>query len=315
MSLFFHGQRRYGGWKVSLLLLWLSVLLLTSCTSASSPSHKTSIPRSTRGASFASPHIDAITRFALPDAYSGPLANELTRMTIGPDGALWFTERDKIGRITAPGKVTEFTVPIPDSYYSSDIQPLGITTGPDGALWFADFVPLDGQIGRITTQDQITTFALPAGCDPDALTGGPDGALWFIDNNSNKIGRITTQGKVTEFALPAESFPAGLTAGPDGALWFTEDEKIGRITTQGKVTEFATSDIIDPEAITAGPDGALWFLDSTGIGRITVQGQISHFDLKLPASYGLGTPDITTGPDGALWVTEYGKIGRLTIQS
>lgn len=73
-------------------------------------------------------------------------ANILTSDTIitGPDGNLWFTERqgNKIGRISPSGTVTEFPLP------SGHSGPNGITVGPDGTLWFTQD---SGNIGRITS--------------------------------------------------------------------------------------------------------------------------------------------------------------------
>ena len=61
-------------------------------------------------------------------------------MTAGPDGALWFTNGDAIGRLTTNGLVS--------TYRNKIIHwPRGITLGPDGALWFAN---ADGKsIGRV----------------------------------------------------------------------------------------------------------------------------------------------------------------------
>src|SRR5450755_2635061 len=66
-------------------------------------------------------------------------------ITAGPDGALWFTEKNgnNIGRISTGGVVTEYPVPTPDS------ELFAITPGPDGALWFTEYQA--GKIGRITT--------------------------------------------------------------------------------------------------------------------------------------------------------------------
>ena len=61
-----------------------------------------------------------------------PTANSnLTGITAGSDGALWFTEHDanNIGRITTAGTVTEYSLKAPNS------SPISITAGPDGALW------------------------------------------------------------------------------------------------------------------------------------------------------------------------------------
>jgi virginiamycin B lyase len=109
-------------------------------------------------------------------------------ITAGPDGALWFTNGDSIGRMTTTGRFT--------AYYSSGISsPVGITAGPDGALWFnnadTNNAPV-GAVGRITTAGKVTSYTA-AGIDtPVGITAGPDGALWFADKANNSIGRITT---------------------------------------------------------------------------------------------------------------------------
>lgn len=67
----------------------------------------------------------------------GPLG-----IVAGPDGNLWFTEYacGKIGRITASGAVTEYTLP-------AGAAPRGLMVGPDGQLWFVE--DGIGAIGKI----------------------------------------------------------------------------------------------------------------------------------------------------------------------
>ena len=113
-------------------------------------------------------HVPAqITQFSIPtpSARAGGI-------TLGPDGALWFTEggANKIGRITTDGMI---------NYYSSNTLPAGptyITAGPDGALWYTD--PGNNTIGRITTAGAITAFPIPApNSGPNGITAGPDRRL------------------------------------------------------------------------------------------------------------------------------------------
>ena len=129
----------------------------------------------------------SLKEFALPTAGVAPLG-----ITAGPDGALWFTERDagQIGRLATDGTMTEFAALTPGS------RPGHITLGPDGALWFTE--PGSNQIGRITTDGTITNeFPIPtASSDTRDITTGPDGALWFVEAVGNKIGRITTDGTI-----------------------------------------------------------------------------------------------------------------------
>ena len=93
-------------------------------------------------------------------------------ITAGPDGALWFTNggSNSIGRITAAGKITNYT--------GADIyDPVGLTAGPDGALWFTN--GLNNSIGRITTAGKVTTYPASGIYGSEAIVVGPDGALWF----------------------------------------------------------------------------------------------------------------------------------------
>src|SRR6266852_2000739 len=306
--------------RLSLLLMYVSLFLLVGCGKNFSLSHMTT-PSFLTARTEQTPYTLApYTEFALPQLSEKDCASGPQGITIGPDGALWFTDSaDKIGHITTQGQITEFAL-------STWAHPTGITTGPDGALWFTES-NLD-KIGRITTQGRITEFALPTFVSypekfPAQIIAGPDGALWFTEPELNQIGRITTQGQVSEFALPISRMgPAEITAGPDGALWFTQPgpNQIGRITTQGQITEFALPSSLDSPSngggITTGPDGALWFTQGWGpLGRITTQGHITLFS----PPYTGGPRRIVAGPDGALWMTEVdphaGLIGRFSPSS
>jgi virginiamycin B lyase len=66
-------------------------------------------------------------------------------ITVGPDGALWFTDgaENAIGRITTNGAITEYGTGITSGSY-----PNGIATGPDGALWFTE--ANSGKVGRLS---------------------------------------------------------------------------------------------------------------------------------------------------------------------
>ena len=254
----------------------------------------------------------SITEYATSSGGAGAIVT-------GPDGALWFTEGAKIGRITTAGSLTEYPIP-PDS--SGSI--LSITAGPDGALWYVE--TFNNKIARITTAGVVTEYAVPTSdTNPWGIASGPDGALWFTEQYGTNVGRITTAGVITEYPIPTlNAQPGGIVSGPDGALWFPETigDKIGRITTSGIITEYpiptATS---QPAAVTVGSDGALWFVESltNKIGRITTSGAISEY--PVPTSAGqLGpifspvTQTITTGPDGAIWFVEPSakQLGRIT---
>jgi streptogramin lyase len=270
-----------------------------------------------------------------------------TGLTVGPDGALWFTgAANDVGRITTAGAVTEFAT-------GSQISPgATIVAGPDGNLWFTiSEVSADGasQIGRITPSGSVTAFSTPgSGPLPAGLTRGPDGNLWFTlkedgstPSEQPQVGKINPDGVVTLQVLPqgtttgdrpgVPEYPGPITAGPDGALWFTEVGGIGRITTSGAIQQFAIPQVgnYGVTTITAGPDGAVWFaysndLESTvGIGRITTTGSVRLYPLRAGSS----VQSLTGGPDGNLWFTDsyesrsktdhfkhIDEIGRITPQ-
>ncbi len=238
-------------------------------------------------------------------------------VTLGPDGAVWFTEslRNKIGRIPAgsngasAGVITEYTA----SQNSTNSGPEGITVGPDGALWFTESNA--NQVGRMDPVSGIVTNEYPVGVEPWGITVGPDGALWFAELGAAKIGRIDTRGNYSESAMISSGAqPYHITLGPDGNLWFTDlAGAIGRITPAMTITEFGGLPYEGPYTITAGPDGNLWFTEFNNdlIGTITTAGVILN---QFSTSSGSFPAGITTGPDGNLWFTETnsGKIGRIT---
>ena len=235
-------------------------------------------------------------------------------ITVGPDGALWFTTtgsgNDTIGRITTHGTVTDFTK-------SGISDPYGITSGPDGNLWFAN----DGNnsIGQITTSGTVTDYSNAGISDPQWITVGSDGNLWFTNlsggtSGHGSIGVITTGGAVTIYNDSSICDPEGITAGADGALWFANGcggtysaGSIGRITTGGTVTSYSSIQISAAYGITAGPDGNLWFTSSNGIGKITTSGMFTNY-----SSTAVSPQAITAGPDGALWVADETSIDRIT---
>ena len=64
-------------------------------------------------------------------------------ITVGPDGALWFTNagNETIGRLDTDGMLDRFTAAGVD-------RPWGITAGPDKAVWFTNRG--SNSIGRIS---------------------------------------------------------------------------------------------------------------------------------------------------------------------
>src|SRR5262249_6074163 len=194
------------------------------------------------------------TEFALPPlSFGGSFG--ATGITAGPDGNVWFTDpvARAVGRITPAGKVMEFPTP--------GISAGAITAGPDGNLWFVDSaLTFAGSpaVGRITSDGQVTEFALPDQfVQPSQITAGPDGNVWFTESiypTGEKVGRITPTGQITEFSIPVPSgvsgSAGGITAGPDGNLYFSHDGILAMITPGGAIRDHVAENV--PLAITTG---------------------------------------------------------------
>jgi streptogramin lyase len=251
-------------------------------------------------------------------------------ITVGPDGALWFTDEGwpAITRMTTAGQTSVFSVPTQNSLE-------GIVTGPDGNLWFT--AVFDNQVGKMTPSGTVTLYNVPVqgpfGPSPYQIIAASDGKLWFTGNTDDyvyhtnptwtlgEIFSVTPDGTVTEYPLmptnPTAFNALGLTEGPDGNIWWVDHGSglVGYVAPNGDVTAYALAgNLPRPVFITVGPDLNLWFTEYGGgsnlpqIGRITPAGVITEFPLSPSA----GPQGITAGPDGNIWFTETQGIGRIT---
>jgi streptogramin lyase/putative cell wall-binding protein len=275
------------------------------------------------------------------NAYAHPNA-----IVAGPDGNLWFTGANGIGRINpatgaiqifstgaAPYDSPTFLTVGPDknlwftfifAHAVGRITPAGvvtiftagisgdtvaITSGADGNLWFTEST-YGGSIGRITPAGVVTEFPAPLATNAVSIVAGPDGNVWYLGYGTRSISRVTPAGVVTTFPTPTED-GVRLTVGPDGALWATTFQNhVERITMQGAVTIFPTGTGVQSAlvGIVTGPDGALWITETLNkIARVTTTGDVTQYQHGISA--GAGPQEITVGPDGNLWFTESGQTG------
>lgn len=260
-----------------------------------------------------------------------PDVGTITRLAVGPDGALWMTGRagthgDSIARFD-PSTSESTDHPTP----TTGAHPIFITTGPDGAIWFTESNA--GQVGRLDlATGAITEYPAPKPAS-SLLTGiaiGADGNLWVSDAGNNSILRVnSSSGAMRSYPLPIGasapglegSDPGPIIAGFDGALWFTQDyaQSIGRLEPfTGQITELPAG--VTPVALTAGSDAGVWFADALGegIGRLDAgSGQVSECSVGYESEEAWG---ITTGSDGNIWFMETSAgnggiyaIGRIVV--
>lgn len=253
----------------------------------------------------------------------GISGQELTQITSGPDGNLWFTERyeNAVVKMTPAGELTKFTAGI-----TANSQPTSLATGPDGNVWFAQPNVYDAgsgtfQVAKITPDGVVTQYPSPVQppSGNQGIVSGPGGALWYTQSLGQNIVKMTTDGVATTFAtgLPFLSFLWALAVGPDGNLWFTSTSRIGKMTPSGTVATYtaglANTGLIP--GLTAGPDGNMWFTlpGVNKLGKITMDGAVTTYDSGLTAD--ASPVGLTTGADGNLWFTEGGSGGTPPVRS
>ena len=115
-------------------------------------------------------------------------------ITVGPDGALWFTvepntEDDTgqgIGRLTTGGKYNFWPL---HEIFGSPVSPQDIVAGPGNTLWFTFTTKSQqGGIGRIHlgAPERVTVFPTGANTGPLTIAPGPDQTFWFTEETANK---------------------------------------------------------------------------------------------------------------------------------
>jgi streptogramin lyase len=154
----------------------------------------------------------------------GPLGG----ITSGPDGYIWFLEKDRLGRIDPhSGLIQEFAQGI-NTGNDPSFPGTSIAEAPDTSIWFLS----NGKVTRFTpSTNALDTFALTSGNTPlDSLAIGPDGVVWVLEQQAQTYGiaRIDpASGNVHDYAT-GELQPGGVNIsprtiafGPDGKIWIS----------------------------------------------------------------------------------------------
>jgi streptogramin lyase len=265
-------------------------------------------------------------------AESFPTKCGVDAVTVAPGGGAWFActehffgrhrnfhSRAKAGRITATGKVTEFSGPAP-SETEPGRAPGVVTT--DGSFWFpveesfeALTHPQQKQVppslARVDPGGVMTLFPISGGTI-DEMVADLDGsvrfkvseglehknaAIWRVSPGGGEIAKTTEDpgqslGETASFPVkpPAKSgaIYGNSVIGADGNLWFgiQSGAAIGRLTPTGELTEFREclsygQPFFGPETLVRGAEGNIWF---------TSLAQRSLPNISDPPSIGMITP-------------------------
>lgn len=149
---------------------------------------------------------DAIGKFAVSGSsiqlaadYPLPQGSSIGSMTVGSDGAFWFTDyrRNAIGRMDKSGALKEYPLPESGALGAGWYGQSQIATACDGAVWFSE--PGANKIGRIDVHGAIQEVALlHANALPGALAATPpvqgkciSPALWVGEQNANALAAVT----------------------------------------------------------------------------------------------------------------------------
>src|SRR5262249_32024253 len=180
------------------------------------------------------------TQLPLALATPGRLPEDLTHMTVAPDGNFWVSSlsSNRLFRITPSGTMTAF--PLADfdtgansSQYNYSAYPFGIAAASDGTIWFTE--QRSNKIGRIAGN------VAPAGHVNLFWRNGQDGGFgpWSLDSTTIRSEVSLSAGVNWQWQVTAIGDPDG--NGTPDVLW--------RHTQTGHVAAW----LMDGVSVTANP--------------------------------------------------------------
>jgi streptogramin lyase len=233
------------------------------------------------------------------------------RITLGPDGNVWFTmagsaANKEFGKVAFDGTVTEYDTP------TNGVIPVGITTGPDNNIWMtASNKMIRVPPANPAAMQEFTNVDLGA---PQDITAGA-GFLWTgVGDDVLKIDPATPTAD-TKINVPGLG-ARGIDFGPDGNVWVAGfGGQVAKVTPAGGKQSFPTGGSTGNQDIAAGPDGMLAFTQQGTnphfLGRVNTAGGGSLLpQTNVPATDPFG---IAFGTDGAWWFVQFltQKVARM----
>ncbi|MBM7517223.1 Vgb family protein [Nocardioides nitrophenolicus] len=249
----------------------------------------------------------AVQVFPVPTSAAG-----LGRITTAPNGDMWFTERDKnrIGRITPGGVITEYNLP-PQS--SSDSWVIDLDIDSAGRVWVIwDQGWKISRLSPATLSGTTWTYDYPYGRQ---IRVGPGAAWASMSFDQDGIVRIPLTGEADSWDANAPECDGALGRGRDGLMWCQDSDNLIQVNAAGNggVAYPLPPGVSYPYSVATGPTGKVWFGRSSSgtwftspgdgdVGWVADNGQVGTIrtgDRTAPRS-------LVTGADGNVWFTSVG---------
>ena len=175
-------------------------------------------------------------------------------LTVGPDGAVWFTTNTATGGATVgrvePGRTPKVTAlyDLPDG---AGLR--GIVAGGDGNLWVAE----EGResIARVSPRGDVTQYTLGPGQYPQAMAASADGRLWFTFLSPRGAGGVARldvprqRGEQLVEALVALAHADLHAAGHEGVAALEGVDQRGRGQPGAAVAEVLEDELLQGDAV------------------------------------------------------------------
>lgn len=222
------------------------------------------------------PATGAVTEYSYPSGAGGGLD-----IVTGPDGELWFTTTQAVGKIDpVSGQVT-----ILANVQNPAATPCNIASGSDGDVYV---------VGNFSGSGITGTGGI--------LQITPGGTMTAYDYTDINSGSNAT-------------YPHGVTNGPNRDIWFNSFSFVADFGTTIARYGSGYNSGAQLTCIASGSDGNLWVTDQANdtLYRVSTSGTVSAFSSGITT--GAMPVDIIAGPDLNLWFTEYGRssIGRFNL--
>lgn len=193
-----------------------------------------------------------------------PIAR-LGRLSVAPDGAVWFAEATRYSfTYLKEGQLTR------NVFDSMRGGPYGVAAAADGSIWGT--LQSGNQLVHVSPDGKVEEYEVPTlGSSPTDVAVDANGDVWFLEFRGNKLGRFS-QGRFIEYPMPeGANGLSGLTIGRDGAVWFgvLRAGALGRWR-DGKVELLRLPrEGARPYSLAADADGNVWYADIAGyVGRV-----------------------------------------------